>query len=248
MGGNYMNNIPKIIHYCWFGSSDYSEKIKKCIKSWEEKLQGYRIVLWNEKNFNVNENRFTKQAFDNKKFAFVSDYVRLWALEKYGGIYLDVDVEVIKPFDDVLDQSLIIALDDLGDVTGAFIAAKKNHPFIIMMREKYDNMSFILPDGSLNMVVNNIWIQEELVKYGYKRVNKKQMLSSEIMVFPNEYFHAKSLISGKIHQTENTHCIHHHTLLWVSKKTKIIRFIRMRIMVPILGEQKYLKLIRRMKR
>lgn len=235
--------IPKIIHYCWFGQREYSDKVKHCIESWKNVLPEYEIQCWNEQNFDVDICDFTREAYQAKKYAFVSDYARLYVLQKYGGIYLDVDVEVIKSFDNILNEKMIIALEESGDVTGAFIAAEAGHPFLEEMRSVYHDMKFVLPDGSYNMVVNNIWMQEKLKKYGYRKQNKNQILANDIIVYPDEYFHAKSIVSGKLRITKNTYCIHHHTLLWVSNKTKIIRFIRMHILVPILGENRYQRLV-----
>ena len=96
--------IPKTIHYCWFGRGEKPEIVKKCIDTWKDKLSDYEIIEWNEDNFDINQNDYVKEAYKAKKFAFVSDYVRVYALYNYGGIYLDTDVEVFKSFDDVLDN------------------------------------------------------------------------------------------------------------------------------------------------
>lgn len=235
--------IPKIIHFCWFGHNQYTERVQYCIDSWKKIMPEYQFMLWNEENFDLSICDFAKEAYEKGKYAFVSDYVRLYALQKYGGIYLDVDVEAVKKFDSVLDNDMIIALDETGDITGAFIAAVAQHPFLEEMKENYHSMKFIKEDGSLNMVVNNIWMQNVLKKYGYQKANKFQKLLNDIVVYPDEYFHAKSLVSGKLRKTKNTYCIHHHTLLWVSKKTKLIRFLRMKIFVPLLGEERYVSLV-----
>lgn len=97
-------SIPKIIHYCWFGNNELPEVEKKCLKSWKDKLPDYKILFWNEENSNLFECEYVQQAYDNKKYAFVSDYIRIKALYEYGGIYLDTDVEVLKSFNSLLDQ------------------------------------------------------------------------------------------------------------------------------------------------
>ena len=240
--------IPKIIHFCWFGHNPYPDKVKRCIQSWKKVLPEYKIVCWNEDNFDVNICQFTREAYKKEKYAFVSDYARLYVLNKYGGIYLDVDVEVIKSFDNVLDNRLIIALEENGDITGAFLASEKNQSFFQELLQIYDRMSFIKKDGSLNMTVNNIWMQKQLKRYGYIKSNRRQHLSDGIEVFPDDYFHAKSLVSGKLRITSKTYCIHHHTTLWVSNKTRMIKFIRLNIIVPIIGEKKYQKLVSRIRK
>ncbi|MEH7419501.1 capsular polysaccharide synthesis protein, partial [Neobacillus drentensis] len=99
------NVIPKTIHYCWFGEKEKPELVKKCLNSWKETLPDYQIIEWNEKNFDINANKYVKEAYQSGKFAFVSDYVRVFVLYRFGGIYLDTDVEVFKPFDIFLHHS-----------------------------------------------------------------------------------------------------------------------------------------------
>lgn len=239
--------IPRIIHFCWFGGNPYPEKVQTCIESWKINLPEYEIICWDENNFDINVCNFTKEAYEAGKYAFVSDYVRLFVLKQYGGIYLDVDVEVVKSFDPILNNHLILALEEAGDITGAFIASEPNHPFWDEMMNIYHGMSFKLPDGTYNMVVNNVWMQDVLNKYGYEKKNVYQVLSNGAVVYPDDYFHAKSLVSGEVRRTKNTYCIHHHTLLWVSKKTKFIRFMRMKILVPLLGADRYQRIVSRLK-
>lgn len=238
--------IPKIIHYCWFGHNAYPEKVKHCVESWRRFLPDYQFILWNEDTFDLNMAPFVRQAYDAQKFAFVSDYVRVYALKNYGGIYLDTDIEVLRAFDDLLEQRLVLGTDDSGYLT-AFMAAEPNHPYFAQLLEQYNSMRFLGEDGSLNTEVNNTWMQAVLVPYGYEQKNALQRLEAGIVVYPCEYFHAKSLTSGEFLTTDNTYCIHHHTLLWVTPKTKVIRFLRMKLLVPILGASRYTKLIRRIK-
>ena len=239
--------IPKIIHFCWFGHNPYPDKVKKCIQSWKKLLPEYEIICWNEENFDVNICQFTRDAYKKGKYAFVSDYARLYVLNKYGGIYLDVDVEVIKPFDDILNNKMIIALDETGDITGAFLASEKNQIFLQALLNLYNRMPFIKKDGSLNMTVNNIWMQKVLKQYGYIKANRRQHLADDIEVFPDDYFHARSNVSGKLRVTSRTYCIHYHTLLWVSNKTRLIKFIRFYVLVPVLGYKKYQKMVKKIR-
>ena len=99
-----MSKIPKIIHYCWFGRGEKPEIVKRCINSWKENLKDYEIIEWNENNFDININNYVKEAYENKKYAFVSDYVRVYALYNMGGIYFDTDVEVFKSLDEFLQE------------------------------------------------------------------------------------------------------------------------------------------------
>ena len=239
--------IPKIIHYCWFGHDEYPEKVAYCIETWKKYLSDYELRLWNEDNFDVSCCDFAKQAYEEKKYAFVSDYVRLVALKNYGGIYLDTDVEVVKAFDDILHHDMVLGTDDCGVLITSFMAAEAGHPFFSEMEELYRCIKFKMTDGRLNMKVNTQWLQERLERYGFKEKNEHQELEHGIVVYSDEYFHAKSLVSGELRKTNNTYCIHHHTLLWVPFYTKIIKFLRIRILVPILGAEKYQQKVKRIK-
>jgi len=239
--------IPKKIHFCWFGKNEYPEKVRYCMDSWKVFLSDYEFVLWNEDTFDINAVPFVKQAYAEKKYAFVSDYVRVYALEKYGGIYLDTDIEVCKSFSPLLEHRLILGTDEGGFLT-AFMAAEPHHVYFQKLLAFYDGMTFIRNDGTLNTEVNNTWMQQTLASFGYQISNAKQTLQEGIVVYPCEYFHAKSLTSGKVMTTEKTYCIHHHTLLWITPKTKMIKFVRMKILVPILGAERYTKLVGRVKK
>ena len=239
--------IPRIIHFCWFGGNPYPEKVQYCMESWKKYLPDYKFKLWNEESFDVDSVKFVREAYSAKRYAFVSDYVRVYALYTEGGIYLDTDIEVKKNFDDLLGNRVLLGTEEEGNLT-AFMAAEKEHPYFGELLKHYNEMHFLLENGQQNVTVNNIWMQECLKKYGYVLENRHQDLQEGIVVYPDEYFHAKSLVSGKYHITKNTYCIHHHTLLWIPIKTRMIRFIRMHILVPILGEQRYQSLVKRMKR
>ncbi|MTP79575.1 glycosyl transferase [Turicibacter sanguinis] len=235
--------IPKIIHFCWFGKNEMPIEIQTCIDSWKKHLPSYEFILWNEENFDINSTLFTKQAYEVKKYAFVSDYVRLYALNKYGGIYLDTDQEIVKPIDEFLSHRMVTGFDDGNGIISCFIGAEKAHPCISNLLDFYGELNFINSDGSYNEIPNTIWIQNLMKeKYGLVLNGKNQVLIEGIHIYSEDFFHCKSLITGKINVTKNTYAIHHHTLLWVSRKTLIIKFIRQNIIVPIIGKNRYLML------
>lgn len=234
--------IPKIVHYIWFGGNPYSDKIQKCIDSWHKFLPDYEFKLWNEETFDLeNSCDFVRQAYANKKWAFVSDYVRVWALNKYGGIYLDTDVEVRKHLDHFLDNRMVLGVDELGHLT-AFMASEPNHPLWETILDKYHSMQFVNPDGSFNMAVNNSYLETELGKYGYKILNKNQNINEGIVIYPDDWFHAADHMSGILNITENTHAIHWHTLTWCDTSTHVNRFIRVKILGRIIGKRNAVKL------
>ena len=240
--------IPKIIHYVWFGGQPFPPKVQKCINSWRETMPDYEIKEWNESNFDVNEISFTQEAAGYKKWAFVSDYVRLKALYEYGGWYMDVDVETIRSLTPLANDSVVISTEEGGFIEGAVMGSVPNHSFWKQVMDHYKGMHFVLPDGGLNQEVNNTYLQLLLKEKGYVMENKHQLLADGIRVYPDDYLHVCSLTSGKLHLTENSYAIHWHTLLWVDNKTKFIRFMRMHVLVPLLGEHLYSKLVNRLRK
>lgn len=230
--------IPKIIHYIWFGGKPYSDKIQKCIESWHKYLPDYEFKLWNEESFDIEKScDFVKQAYENKKWAFVSDYVRVWALSQYGGIYLDTDVEVCRPLNQFLNNSMVLGTDENGNLT-AFMASAAGHPLWNYLLRIYESMQFVLPDGSLNTKVNNSYIETKLKESGYRLENKYQRLNNGIVIYPDDWFHAANHMTGNLHITDNTYTIHWHTLTWCDRSTHINRFFRVKVLGSIFGGER----------
>ena len=117
--------IPKTLHYCWFGEGQLSELEQKCIKSWGDVLADYKIIRWDESNFPIKDFPYVSAAYDAKKWAFVRDYVRVWALYNYGGIYLDTDFQIIKPIDELLEKNVILGVENKEYVGTAIMGLKK---------------------------------------------------------------------------------------------------------------------------
>lgn len=138
--------IPKIIHYCWFGKGPHGELIEKCIASWKKECPDYTIVRWDETTFDVTSHPFTDRMYAEKKFAFVADYVRLIALRDQGGIYLDTDMLLIKPLDDLLDSPLLLGKESEQFISCGMIGATPHHPFISAMRDIYDDIKELRPN------------------------------------------------------------------------------------------------------
>lgn len=143
--------IPKIIHYCWFGKEELSDLAKKCILSWKKYMPDCEIKEWNEDNFDVNMIQYTKEAYKHRRYAFVSDFARFYILKQHGGIYLDVDVELIKPIDDLLEHKAILGFESVGRVNpGLILASEPNTLFLNDMIELYKGLSFIDENGNLS--------------------------------------------------------------------------------------------------
>jgi mannosyltransferase OCH1-like enzyme len=208
--------IPKILHFCWFGRASYPDQVKKCMESWDRLLPDYQKVLWNEDNFDINSNLYVKQAYDAKKYAFVSDYVRLYALYHYGGIYLDTDVEVVKNFDPFLEHAAFAGFEDEWVLSSGTMGAIQHHPWIYELLELYKDRVFIYDDGSWVPIPNVVPITELTEwNFGLQRGNDRyQVLKSNLHIYPRDYFSPKSFHSRKITLTENTHTIHHFLHSW----------------------------------
>lgn len=216
--------IPKIIHYCWFGRNQLDEKSQKCIKTWREVLPEYEIIEWNEDSFDINTHPFVKEAYENKKYAYVSDYVRLYALYNYGGVYMDTDVEVLKPFGSLMEHRAFTGVER-GEycITGT-LAAEKGHPWIAALLNYYKDRHFLLPNGQLDMTTNTgIITNITKTKYGWTEGNVYSELSDGIAIYPFEYFCAKNGRTNEYLITENTYTIHHFNGSWNTTSNKIFR-------------------------
>ena len=179
----------KKIHYCWFGGAEKSPTIKKCIDSWKKFFPDWEIIEWNESNFDVNCNLYVRQAYEAKKWAFVSDYARFWVLQKYGGLYFDTDVEVIKSFDDILENEAFAGFETDEFIAPGLVLYCKNLDNIIISKTKewYDNASF-LDDNGERIKINVCGIFTNILKeYGFKPDGSLQNCGGMIL-YPKDYF------------------------------------------------------------
>lgn len=216
--------IPKTIHYCWFGGKPMPTELKKYIKTWKKKCPDYEIKEWNESNFDINSNEFVKAAYLSKKWAFVSDYVRLYVIYKYGGIYLDTDVELLKNLDHLLNNELFLGIqqNDSYATTGLGFGATPKNIYVKQMLDVYDGLKF----DSKNVInlACPILVTDVLKKYGYKIENRTQVLcDGAIIVYSSEYFDPIAPGSSKNLMSQNSYSVHHYTSSWLSKKTILKR-------------------------
>ncbi len=207
--------IPKIIHYCWFGGKRKPEKVQKNIKTWRFHMPDYELKEWNEDNFKIGSAcDFVKEAYAAKKWAFVSDYVRLMALYEYGGIYLDTDVEVFKSFDDLLDHHMALCFESKDYIATSTILCEKGNPFIRRFMHWYDRRSFIRKDGSLKLNMTNVRILTKLLKKDGLACNGKEQKVGDILILPQKYFSPNNFLNvfGKYHSVN--YCYHHADASW----------------------------------
>ena len=236
--------IPKKIHYCWFGGKPLPKEVKKCIKSWKKYCPDYEIVLWNEDNFNVKCNKFVQTAYEEKAWAFVSDYARLKIIYENGGIYLDTDVEILKNLDELLKNKNYFTIQqcDKNINTGLGFGAIKKSKVIKEMMQVYDNIVF--NKANKENIICPILNTRILEKYGFKYSEKIEfLLDGEITIYPPKYF--DPLAPGN---TENLLCnetfsIHHYSASWEKKSIKIKRKIS-----RLIGQDKINKIKKILKR
>lgn len=217
--------IPKIIHYCWFGRGKMPELAIKCIDSWKRILPEYQIKEWNEDNFDLNLYPYVKEAYENRKFAFVTDVVRLYALYHEGGVYMDTDVEVLKTLDHFLNHIAFSGFEDEIHIPTGIMASIKGGKWVKENLEYYSNRHFIMPDGTMDITTNVKTITDYMLKYDLKQNNTYQDFPDLITLYPKDYFCPKSYKDGKIYLTERTVTIHHFAGSWLSRKEKFILHI-----------------------
>lgn len=214
---NTENKIPKIIHYCWFGPNEKSKLVKDCIKSWKKYLPDYEIREWNDNDLIKCDNQYVKEAYKHKKWAFISDWFRLYALYTYGGIYFDSDNEVFKPFDEFLTLDFFSGYENICDIVSPFTAvvgAKKHNHIIKDLLDEYENLHFENTDGSANLYTNtervtNYFKEKYKVTAPYNPL-KKIYLEENSIIFPDNIFCR--------YDKKTSYAVHHFTGSWKPKE------------------------------
>lgn len=228
--------IPKTIHYCWFGGQQMPELALRCIKSWHEHLPHYTFKLWNEDNFDVNSVTYVREAYQARKFAFVTDYVRLYALYHEGGIYMDTDVEILKPLDDLLHLPAFSGYESnkyLNFPTGLMASA----PAGLWVKEQldyYNGRHFTLPNGTLDLTTNTVAISRIMEKNGFEFTGEYQVYKDDMHCFPSDYF-CPMTSTGVLKLTSNSYCIHHFAGSWYTPT--FAQKIKKTVLIKILGVQ-----------
>lgn len=225
--------IPKKIHYCWFGGNPLPKSAMKCIQSWKKYFPDYEIIQWNEDNYDVNKIKYIREAYQAKKYAFVSDYARFDILYHEGGIYFDTDVEVIKSFDDILEKGPFMgceidgsfSLEDemINDATnlggtvnpGLGIAVNPGLGLYEEILNYYASQNFLNEDGTINQETVVTKTTKILREQGMKNVKEIQKIGG-ITIYPKEYFNPMNNNTGVVDITENTHSIHWYSMSWIS--------------------------------
>lgn len=218
--------IPKKIHYCWFGRGEKPKLAKKCIASWKKYLPDYEFIEWNEDNFDINCCQYVKEAYENRKYAFVTDFVRLYAMYNFGGIYMDTDVEVTRSLDEFLDNQAFSGFESTKYIPTGIMASVQHFALFGELLKYYDDRHFLTEDGSLDTTTNTKIITDILTEKGFVPNGKFQIIDG-FALYPQDYFCPFENSTGVLHATSNTATIHWFNKSWLPQQKRIrSRFTR----------------------
>ena len=250
--------IPKVIHYCWFGGGEKPKLVKKCISSWVKLCPDYQIVEWNEDKCDFTRAPlFVRQAVSRGKWGFVSDYFRSMIVFQNGGIYLDTDVELIRRPDSLLRDPAFYGFHNGLIGSGVGFGAEKGRSLQRELMAIYENISFLLPDGTMDLTPCTVRETPIFVRHGLIRDNSEQILDDGTRIYPKEYLDPGNWGSYYVYKTEHTISVHHYMSSWYSKADKR-KYIRAKnrdfvlqmpryVLFRILGRDKMTKVISRLK-
>lgn len=212
-----MSKIPKIIHYVWMGNNPLTPLAEECLASWKTTMPDWQIVRWDETNFSMADAPlYVRQAYETRKYAFVSDYVRLWALEQYGGVYVDTDVKVLKSYDPLLNDTAFVGLEESKvHLPGTCVMGCEAHcKWVRDMLSLYDDISFINDDGSLDMTTNVDRMGKYLITKGFTPSREAQYIQEYgLRIYTHDYF--SPITSTRVmRKTKNTYSIHYFAESW----------------------------------
>lgn len=215
--------IPRTIHYCWFGKGKRPKLIRECIKSWQKLMPDYQFKCWSEENFDVSKIRFVREAYEEKKWAFVADYVRFYALYNEGGIYLDTDVEAFKRLDEFLDNDFFAGTEvrynqgrTIITVDASAFGSIKGHWYTKLCMEFYHDKPFRGADGKISGDVVQTVATNILEKYGYIRRDQNQIINKDIRIYPTDYF--ANIENHK--KGDNIYTLHHFDGSWTDQSQR----------------------------
>jgi mannosyltransferase OCH1-like enzyme len=209
--------IPQVIHYCWFGGKPHPKSVRKCIASWKQWMPDYEIKEWNESNFDVDSIPYSRDAYRQGKYAYVSDYARFCILYQYGGLYFDTDVEVVKPFHPIIAHGAFMGIEQDGltisVAPGLALGVEAGHELYKELIERYQYSSFYKEDGTPQVGLVVRYTTETLLRHGFQLKNEKQQVAG-ITIYPNEYFNPLEDATGRLRITDNTYSIHWYSKTW----------------------------------
>lgn len=213
--------IPKVIHYCWFGGNPLPELEQKCIASWKKYCPDYEIIEWNETNYDVNKCAYMKEAYQAKKWSFVSDCARFDIIYHHGGIYLDTDVEIIRNIDEFLKNRAFMGFENEDYVNpGLIFGGKKENGEIECILRWYETHHFLKESGEIDLTTNPVIVTRILEERGLRKEQTIQVLNDSLTVYPKDYFCPMDYDTGEVTITDNTASIHRYAASWIEPKTR----------------------------
>jgi len=221
--------IPKIIHYCWLSDDPIPKDLQEYMKTWQIHLNDYEFILWDLHRFDINSSIWVKQAFDSKKYAFAADFIRLFAVYNMGGFYMDMDVEVKKSFNDLIDKPYIFGMESPDLIEAGIFGAEKENKFIGEVLNYYNKRRFILSDGKFDVrPLPSIFKEVLCQKYEIAFVTDGNVLfeDNKIYVFPMDYFTARDWPYRNYYITKSTYTVHHFAGSWTPQRYKIKSIIK----------------------
>lgn len=211
--------IPKKIHYCWFSGRPIPELLRNCVASWKRFCPEYEIIRWDESNCDMGRSLYARQAYEKGKWGYIPDFVRLDILYRHGGIYLDTDVELLRSLDELLYQPSFFSTEKWGLVSGAVCGAQAGNPVFKSILDSRERVSFLYPDGSLNLTSSGVYDTIPLIRQGLQVNGETQVIAQgEAVVYASDFFQPFDYISGITNLTENTFAIHHFSGGWLSEE------------------------------
>lgn len=227
--------MNKTIHYCWFGRGEKPKLVQKCIASWKKFCPDYEIIEWNEDNFDVNQNKFISEAYSDRNFAFVSDYVRASVLYKFGGIYMDTDVEALASLDPFLGDRMFVGFEE-GNFAGTCVmGTEKEHPIMKAYLEHYENAVYFNADGTKYTDTNVVLLTRLLEEKGLVKNGEKQTVA-DVTVYPRTFFSPYDYINGISYINSDSVTIHHFAQLWLPKSVRLKTEVKKAVAKIIGGE------------
>ena len=219
--------IPKTIHYCWFGRGEKPAKVLYCIASWKKHLPDWTFVEWNEDNFDFSAWPYAVEAYERKKYAFVSDIARLYALYNEGGVYLDTDVELLQPLEPFLEHPAFGGYEQGKYLTTGLLGAEKGSTLVKELLGIYEGKHYIQPDGSEDLTTNVRRITDYMVSaHAFPKDDAFLVIDGVISVYPSEVFSPLDPKSRKLRRTGKTVAIHHYLASW-EPRTPVYVFRKM---------------------
>ncbi|MDR1734735.1 MAG: glycosyl transferase [Oscillospiraceae bacterium] len=214
------DRIPRIIHYCWFGGNPLPRAYKRYLRGWKRLHPGWEIRRWDETNFDVTQNRFCREAFEAKKWAFVSDYARLKVLYDFGGIYMDTDVECLKPLDGFRHHRAFSGFEQPHSIPTGTMGAEKGNPWIAALLSDYDGKAFVLENGALD-TTTNVWLITEKTEALHGKLPENVFVDyGDVVFYPTSYFCPIQLGKDFTCFSAETTCIHHFGGSWLDEGSR----------------------------